>query len=68
LDFSFVVGLHDRSRCQTRLHAIKAGLSKARSGIAGILLREDPRAGARNQNSENPPLDGNAARARVGIG
>jgi len=35
----------------------KAEQHKARSGIGGILLREDPACGgARNQNSEKPPL------------
>ena len=39
--FSFVDRLHDRSRCKPLSASSKAGMSKARSGIAGILLREE---------------------------
>src|SRR5271163_2494711 len=40
--FPFVVDrLQDRSRCNPSSASSKAGMSKARSGIAGSLLREE---------------------------
>jgi hypothetical protein len=40
--FPFSVdGPHDRSRCDPPNVSSKAGLSEARSGLAGILLREE---------------------------
>jgi hypothetical protein len=33
--------LHDRSRCDPLNASSKVGLSEARSGLAGILLREE---------------------------